>query len=401
MKKIILKNGLTVILDNKPSEVITSMLTVKCGSNYETDEENGISHLLEHSVFNGTKKRKALEIANAIEKLGGELNAATSNSQTFFYAKTLPKHITVSLDIISDFIFNPTFPIEEFEKEKKVVSQEISMIHDNYNFYQWVVFQQSLFKNAQKRPVYGSKEKVMNFSREMLLKYYHDFYQPKNMILTISGNIPKETLISVNKYFGKTSDSQVRKVVFQEEPKQVKTVTKVILPLNTSYLILGYKTPILGEKESYVFDIISAILGRGQSGKLFEEIRNKQGLAYSIGTEHYQGLNYNFFAAYANTQLRNVIKVRDSILKEFQKLLLLNETELKEAKTYLEGRFYIDNDDGISRGNLLTSWEMVKDANEVNRYIDRIKNISIDQVKEVIKKYLNDDYCMTTLEPKR
>ncbi len=394
MERLKLKNNLSVVLDKRNSDTVTVMLTVKTGSNYEKDDEQGISHLLEHSVFNGTNKRKSYEIANEIERVGGEMNAATSNDKTFFYTKVLPKHLKTALDVLSDVIFNPSFPEAEFKREKKVVAQEISMIYDNYDFYKWVVFQNTLFTGPQKKPVYGSIESVLSFTRKKLISYYNDFYNPDNIILVITGKIPVNAVKLIKRFFSFQQRFKTRTTDFLQEPEQKQIVKKVKLHVNTSYLVLGYKVPELGRKEALIFDIINAILGRGQSGRLFNEIRNKKGLAYSIGSEHLNGLNYNFFAAYANT--KNIEKVKKLILKEFRKLQRIDERTLKEAKTFIEGHFTIANEDGIERANKIASWEIKN--KDVDSYIRRIKTISRKDVENMAKKYLSDNYCMIVLE---
>jgi predicted Zn-dependent peptidase len=400
MKRLILKNGLTVIIDKRPAETVTSMLTIKTGSNFEDEKTNGISHVIEHCVFNGTKKRNTFEIANEIESLGGELNAATTPERTFFYTKTLPKHLDVSLDILSDVVFNPKFPKEEFEKEKQVVSQEISMVYNNYDFYQWVVFQKALFKGAQGKPVYGSKKNVLGFSLKDIKKYYNRYYVPQNIILTLSGKIPVNTVSKIKKYFDNVSFKKFKNVNFSEEKARKRVIKKVKLPVNSVYMVLGYEIPKFGTRESYVFDIIEAILSRGQSGRLFNEIRNKQGLAYSVGAHHYEGTEYNFFAAYANTQLANFDKVKDSILKEFDKLQEIDDISINEAKKYLEGSFIVSNEDGVSHSTHLGTYEILGDAKKVYKYLKQIKSISREEIVDVAKRYLNKNYCLTALVPK-
>ena len=401
MEKLVLKNGMTLILDKRPSKVLTSMLTIKCGSNYEDDVNNGISHVLEHCVFNGTKKRKAFDIANSIEKLGGELNAATSCFKTFFFTKTLSKHIDVALDVLSDIFYNPLFPLSQFKKEKGVVSQEISMVYDNYDHFQWVVFQKHLFLGPQSRPIYGTKENVLGFSRQLLIDYYKAFYQPRNAILTLSGGIPFNTKQIAYNFFGKELGKPPKVIALPDEPKQVQKIWKENLPVNSAYLILGYKIPVLGTKEAIVFEIINAILSRGQSGMLFENIRNKKGLAYSVGSHHFMGIRYNFFAAYANTQEKNIETVKNAILLEFGKLKNISENTLKEAKTFLEGDYYVSKEDGISHSDWMTNWEIAGDIKKAEAYLREVNRISKKDVINAVNKYLTKDYCMTILLPKQ
>ena len=175
MHKYTLKNGLTLLFEKRATKTTAVEVTVKTGSNNESKKINGISHFIEHMLFEGTKTRKSSrEIANEIEKLGGELNAYTSNERTAFFAKVLNKHFDKALEILSDIIKNPLFDKKNIEKERKVILKEINLVTDEPRFHQWILFQKTLFKkHPSKNPTYGTVEAVKTITKKDLLNYYH------------------------------------------------------------------------------------------------------------------------------------------------------------------------------------------------------------------------------------
>ena len=183
IEKKVLENGLKILYKKTNTKSIALVVTVKAGCIYEPDEIMGVSHFLEHMIFNGTKTRTQIEISKAIEDLGGEFNAATGRDSTLFYIKILKKHFDLALDIMNDMIMNSTFPIKSFEIEKGVVLEEINMAYDTPGSYQFMLFQDSLFKDhpASKR-VLGTKDTITNLTRAQLFDYYKQFYVPNNMI---------------------------------------------------------------------------------------------------------------------------------------------------------------------------------------------------------------------------
>ncbi|MBW2988177.1 hypothetical protein DRJ48_01285 [Candidatus Woesearchaeota archaeon] len=399
MKRFTLSNGLKVILDNRNSNTIVALLTVGVGSNDESEANNGISHFIEHAVFTGTKKRTALEISSAIETLGGEINAGTTPEKTFFYVKMLPKHLTVGLDVLSDIVFNPAFPEKQIETEKRVVAEEIDFVYDDYNFYQWVLFQSKLFKGPQRLPVYGRKEVVLGLTRLQVLEFYNRFYVPNNTVLTLVGSIPKDAKKLIERYFSSYKPVPIHRTLFTEPPQE-RCIHKVKLPTQSSYIVLGYKIPPRGEPSSLIFDLVDGVLGKGQSGRVFDEVRNKRGLAYSVGCYHYQGYQYNFFALYANLQAKNIPKVSKIFLNELKWLNKLKQKELNEAKAYVEGNFYVSNEENLAWAHTLTQWELASSSFDCLDYVEKVKRVTLSKFKEVSASYLNDNYTLVAIIPK-
>lgn len=400
MKKYTLGNGLVILHEKRPTKSVAIEITVKVGSNNEPKKINGISHFIEHMLFEGTKKRKTSKaISSEIEKLGGELNAYTSNERTAFFAKVLSKHFNKALDILSDIIQNPLFETKNIEKERKVILKEIDMVRDEPRFHQWVLFQKTLFqKHPTKNPTYGTIKAVKSVTRNDILSYYNSYYKPNNMIISVAGNVDNVKQ-KVQKHFKNFSKKPIKKTKQVIEPKQKNIKkSKEKRKLFSSYVVFGYKTPIRKNKDSYTLDIIDSILGRGQSGRLFEEIRNKYGLAYEVGTQHEAAVDYGFFAVYLNTDKKNIPKVIKIILDEFKKLKKITKSELKEAKIQIEGSIALENDDNFRMADHMAFWEIVKDAELSNQYIKKIKKVTIQDIKRVIDKYLNKNYTLAVIE---
>lgn len=402
MQKHTLKNNLTIIFEKRQTKTVAIEITVKTGSNNETKRINGISHFIEHMIFEGTKTRKSSrEIANEIEKLGGELNAFTSSERTCFFSKVLNKHFDKALEVLSDIIKNPLFDKKAIEKERKVIIKEIDLVTDEPRFHQWILFQKTLFKkHPTKNPTYGSKQAVKKLTRKDLLNYYKKFYKPNNIIISVVGNV-KDVKNKVNRQFKDIKQSKLKKQKTIKEPVQKKPIKKTEKKkLLSSYMVLGYKAPARVEKESYTLDIIHAILGRGQSGRLFDEIRNKRGLAYEIGVQYEPAIDYGFFAVYLSTDKKNINKIKDIILQEFKKLKKIKNKDIEEAKNYIEGNHTLENEDNFQFADKLAFWHMVKDADLAKDYIRKIKKVTKKDIIKVANKYLNKNYTLAVLEQK-
>ncbi len=400
MKKTILSNSLTLLVNKRPSKSVTIEVSIKTGSNNETKKIMGISHFVEHMLFEGTKKRHSSTIiSNEIEKLGGELNAYTTNERTSFYIKVLKKHFDIALDIISDIIQNPLFNKEAIEKERKVILKEINMVNDQPRFYQWILFHKILFKkHLAKNPVYGTEETVKNITRKNLINYYRRYYIPNNLVISVVGDINKieRNIKDKFKKFKKQKQPLVREII---EPKQTSIRKKIEKKkILNSYVVLGYKTVPRASEDSYKLDLIKALLGRGQSGRIVEEIRNKRGMAYEVNVHHEPSLSYGFFAVYLNTDKKIINKAIKIILKELQ-LANLTKKEINDAKGYLEGQHLLSNEDTHEEADLLNSWELAKDANLAEKYVSKIKKITKKEILKVAKKYFTEHYTLAIICP--
>lgn len=402
MEKYRLGNGITILFQKNSSKSVALEVMVKAGSNYENKNILGISHFLEHMLFEGTKKRPdSMIIANEIEKYGAEFNAYTSTNRTAFFIKIINKHFEKALDILSDMVSDPLFREDKIAKEKKVILREIDMVTDDPRQHQWILFQKKLFdKHPAKNPTYGTIESVSSISRKRLLDYYRKYYAPNNMIISVAGNI-KNVKNKIQKYFGSLKPGKIpkRKIIKEPLNKKIKTVVEK-RKTQSSYIVLGYKVPVRTDKGSYSMDVITSILGRGQSGWIFDEIRNKHGLSYQTGVQHEPEDDYGTFAVFAGLDKKNIPKAKSIILKQFKRLQKITKKELDEAKTYIEGHYALELEDNFHYADNLSFWELIDDAGLAESYIKKIKEITVNDVKKAAKKYLNKNYTFVAIEQK-
>ncbi|MBU1704597.1 MAG: insulinase family protein, partial [Nanoarchaeota archaeon] len=324
-----------------------------------------------------------------------ELNAYTSNERTCFYVKVPKKHFSKAMDIISDIIQHPLFDQKKIDKERKIILKEINLHKDEPRFHQWVLFQKALFKEHPARyPTYGSVKAVSTMTRKDLLGYYSKFYRPDNMILSVVGEVT-----GIEKHASRFSFKRPNSVIqnIDEETKQIKTEVKEKKNILNSYMILGYKTPLRINKDSYVFDVIKSILGKGQSGRLFEEIRNKRGLAYEVGAYHEPASSYGYFAVYVNTAKNKIKLCTRLILEEFRKLKNVSKKELDEALGFIEGKFLLDNEDTHEWADELGFWSSINDARMAEKYLDEIRKVTVKDIARVAEKYLTSEYTLAII----
>ncbi len=400
MLKHKLKNGITLIYEKTSSKSVAVEVMYKVGSNFESKKLAGISHFLEHMLFEGTKKRKdSREIANEIEKYGGEFNAYTTGDRTAFFIKIISKRLDIALDILSDMAANPVFDPKILEKEKQVVLKEINMVTDDPRLHQWILFQENLFeKHPAKNPTYGTVETVKSFERNHVSKYYFSHYVPNNMVISVVGNVDNVKR-KIEKYFGNLRPGKLLRRPAVNEPLQNK-LKKFVEKKKTlnSYMVLGYKTVSRTHPDSYVLDVISAVLGRGQSGWMFDEIRNKRGLAYQVGVNIEHETDYGMFAIYTGLDKKNIEKAKEIILEQLRRLEKLNVTELNEAKMYIEGNHTLQMEDNFHHADNLAVWESIKDAKLAGSYLSTMNKVTVEDVRRVAKKYLNANYTMVVIE---
>ncbi len=402
MEKYRLGNGITILFQKNSSKSVAVEVMVKTGSNCESKKILGASHFLEHMLFEGTKKRPdSMIIANEIEKYGAEFNAYTSTNRTAFFIKIINEHFEKALDILSDMVSDPLFRKDKIAKEKKVILREIDMVTDDPRQHQWILFQKNLFeKHPAKNPTYGTIRTVNALSRKELFDYYKKHYVANNIIISVVGNVGN-VKGNVEKYFGSLNTGKIpkRKIINEPLNKKIKTLVEKRKTQN-SYIVLGYKAPVRTHEDSYSMDVIAAVLGRGQSGWIFDEIRNKHGLSYQTGVQHEAEDDYGTFAVFAGLDKKNIQKAKSLILKQFKRLQKITKKELDEAKTYIKGHHALELEDNFHYADNLAFWEMIKDVKLADYYIRKMREVTVNGVKKAAKKYLNDNYTFVAIEQK-
>jgi zinc protease len=399
MRKFKLKNGLTVIVEQRKSDVVVIEVCVHTGSNNETGNVAGMSHFLEHMVFEGTKTRSAKQISEIIENVGGELNAATGNERTFYYAVLPKQKALLGLEVLSDIFANPVFDMKILEKERKVVLEELKMVNDQPAIYQWIFFQRSLFrKHPSRNPPYGKIHSIKAITRAQMLGYFRKWYVPDNMTITLVGDV-KSLVPKLGRYFGVLPRRRAPGFRSVAEPAETRPrMFREFRKINQSYVMLGYKTVPRMHRDSVVLDVISAVFAKGLSGRVTNEIRIKRGLAYVVGAEHETKKDYGFFAFYLNTEKKNVDTCKGLILDEIRKLSDLGKLELDQAKDNIIGNTLIRNEDPRRRADSLAFWEFIGDAKMSGEYLKKVRKVTVKDIIRVRNKYFKDNYTMIRLE---
>ena len=393
-------NGLSLIFEHKKGKAVVVEVMVRVGSNNEMLSERGISHFLEHILFEGTTTRPTnKEISNEIEKIGGDFNAYTTNERTCFYVKVLRKHFPIAVEILADILQNPLFRAKDIDKEKKVVIKEIDMVNDEPRYYQWVLLQKNLFeKHPSRYPTYGDKKVINSLNPTKVAAYFRKHYVPNNMVVSIVGDVKNWRKEIEQRFVFKKGKLPTAVVVHEPSantPKERREKKKIA----NTYLIMGFKTVPRTHVDMYTLEVINGILGRGQSGRMFSEIRGKLGLAYEVGTQHIAEIGFGYFAVYATIDKKNITLVKKMMLEELEKLKKVSELDLQEAKDYIEGDYYLELEDGQKLADQILFWEQARDARLMDTFIKKIKNVSQKDVKRVVETYFKN-YTLAVLEGK-
>ena len=373
-KMTVLPNGLRVVTDSMDElDTVSLGIWVGIGSMYEPAEINGISHLLEHMAFKGTTHRTARRIAEEIENVGGYINAATSRETTAYYIKVLKEDTALAVDILADILQNSVFDPEEFAREKTVVLQEISQSIDTPDDIIFDHFQSCAFPDQPVgRPVLGSVETVKGISRETLDSYMKTNYTPVRMVASAGGRIDHDEFVGmIKESFGSMKDRDslaLPDVVYKGgEYRENKSLEQV-------NLILGFPGVSVLDKEYYTAHVLSTILGGGMSSRLFQEIREKRGLVYSVYSFNAAAIKGGLFGIYAGTGEEEAAELLPAVCEEIQKIrLCVTEEELNRAKAQLKAGVLMSMEHPTARaeqnaGHLLMFGRLI-DKEEILREI--------------------------------
>jgi predicted Zn-dependent peptidase len=393
-KKKVLKNGLTVLHEKRDVPVTTVMLAVKYGAAYETSEEKGIAHFMEHLCFKGTDRRTVRDIAEEVEKVGGDLNAFTHEEITAYHVKLPSAHLNVAMDVIFDIFFNASFPKEEVEKEGNVICEEIKMYRDNPRMHVLDKIKNNLYAKPFGDFIGGSKETVKSMTRDQLFEKHHALYVPKNSILCVVGNNDFEEVVKLAE--GLSVEREGEEIEKPEiKLQEIKDVEKRG-DIHQANLALGFHFPIASDKERYAAEVFSTILGQGMSSKLFSEVREKRGLVYGVKSELDLGKNYGYMIIWAGTDPEKVKQVIKISLEEFGKMGKITEAELDAAKIQVIGNRHVESEGSNDTAVNLIMEEASGKAEDYYEYEKNINAVSLKDIQELAKI---SEYASFSLEP--
>lgn len=375
---------------------------VKVGSRYELPEKNGISHFLEHMFFKGTRKRSAKDIAFDIDSLGGELNAFTSRETTTFYIKVLDEYFEKGIELLFDIFLNSTFPEDDIEKEKKIIKEEIKMIEDSPDEYIHDLFNQTIWGyTGLGQPVLGRRETIKTFTRDELISHIRKYYGTRDLVISCAGHFEPENLINLleETLGGLRRGSQPEK---GDQPVFHRKIEIINKDLSEAHICLGVEGVPYSSKDRYCLFVLNTIFGAGVSSRLFQEIREKRGLAYSIYSFIGSYIDTGLWGVYAGVSRKKVKEVLEITIKEMEGLKdTISETELQIAKSQLKGNIILGLESSSSRMNNIARQEIYFgkyiSPEEIMREID---SVNLKQVKELSEKLIKREaFSLTVYGP--
>jgi len=386
-----LPSGLRIVVDQlKTVETAAIAVFVNTGSRNETAQINGVSHFLEHMAFKGTKTRNAKQIAEQFDNIGGRINAFTSREKTVYYAKVLKQDTEFATEFLSDILQNSTFDQEELEKERGVILQEIAMTNDTPDDIVFDYFQTTAFpKQAIGRSILGPTKNIKKFQREDFVDYINRQYSYSNIVIVASGNVDEKQFVSyVKKYFNNLGENKLKKF---EPAKYHGGDFRKYKNLEQVNLLLGFESISYLDDGYYKCQMLASILGGGMSSRLFQEVREKRGLAYSVYAFNYANFDSGLFGVYLGTtedKTNQAIEViGDELLKITNKI---TDEELKRVITQTKAGLLMARESIISRsqkiGGDVLAFNKIISEEEI---LEKISAISKKQIVDFASKIIS------------
>src|SRR5580698_589741 len=399
----VLPNGLVVITE--PMEHVHSVsvgIWLRNGSRREPAELNGISHFIEHMVFKGTTRRTAEDIAREVDSVGGMLDAFTSKEMVCFNTRVLDEHLPKAFDVLADMVLDPRFAEEEIDREKSVILEEIRMTQDNPEDLVHELFTQNFWSpHALGKPILGTPETVSAFTRDTLRTWFKQRYAPNNMVITAAGHLTHEQLVDlVSERFAKgTSAGEDAAEATPQPASHVTLRTKH--ELEQVHICMGVPALPMTDRRRFGVAVLNNVLGGGMSSRLFQNIRERQGLAYAIFSELNSYRDAGALSVYAGTSLDTAAQLVQSIVSEFRKLKLENvpAEELRRSKDQLKGSLMLSLESSTARMSSLARQEMYFDRfYSMDELIERIESVTTEDVKELANEFfLTESIAVTVL----
>ncbi len=402
-----LKNGLTLITIDMPHlDSISSLVAVGAGSRYETKKINGISHFLEHMFFKGSIKYPTAEIiANLVDSIGAVNNAATSKEYTYYWIKSAAKHVELAAELLSSMIKDSLMQSEEIEKEKGVIIEELRMYRDNPGRYVWDLYEKLQFGDQPLGWDIGGDEKtILSVQRQDFMSYIDSLYSPKNMALVFVGKIPKNIKEIAENYFSDLPKrSQFKFLAYKSRTQTHSNVDLFFKQTDQANLVLGVEGYDRYDKRRFAARLLGIILGEGMSSRLFLQVREKRGLAYSVAAGHETMIDTGTFTAFAGLKLEKVEEGLEVILAELQRTTMepVTEDELKKSKEIIRGRIALRSEST----NFLAEHfgvEFVTDheLESFEDYLKKIEQVTVQDIQAVAQElFVPSRYNLQVIAP--
>jgi predicted Zn-dependent peptidase len=402
IQREVLPNGLTILTEQMDHIRSVSMgIWVKSGSRHEDPNVNGISHFVEHMVFKGTTNRSAEDIARQVDSIGGNMDAFTGKETICFNIKVLDEHLPVAVDVLSDMVLHPVFDVKEITRERGVILEEIKMDEDNPDYLVHEIFTQNFFKgHPLGKPILGTKETVRRFDQEATLAYYGSKFAPNNLIVSAAGSLSHHEFVELlTKQFGRLTAGSNG---WHDIPPKINS--RIVLrnkkALEQVQICVGVPSYRISHEKRYVSYILNTLLGGGMSSRLFQNVREKQGLVYSIFSELNPFRDTGLLSVYAGTSRESAPKVVQSVVNEFRQLKEnpISEEELKRAKDQLKGSLMLSLESSTARMSNLARQEMYYDRFfGMDEIIERIQTVTIDDLLQSANELFRPELIAVTV----
>lgn len=402
IKKYTCSNGLRMVLEEIPNvRSVTIGVWVLSGSRNENEQNNGISHFIEHMFFKGTKTRSARDIAESFDSIGGQVNAFTSKEYTCYYAKVLDTHAHTALDILADMFFHSTFDQEEMDREKKVVLEEINMYEDTPDDIVHDVLSKATYGNHPLGyPILGTAETLKSFTPQALRDYMDKQYKPENVVISIAGNVDESFFKDVEAYFGsytssQESDSYETPIFLPEHIHRYKDTEQ-------AHLCLGYDGLAVDNEAIYSLIVFNNVLGGSMSSRLFQEVREQRGLAYSVFSFHSSHLDNGLLTIYGGTGKDQLPVLQETIERTIQDFTNsgLTEKELLNSKEQLKGNIMLSLESTNSRMSRNGKNELLlKRHRSLDEMVTQIDAVTHESVNSVIDNVFKNGQSSAIISP--
>jgi predicted Zn-dependent peptidase len=392
----ILPNGLVILTE--PMEHVRSIsagIWLRSGSRREPAEVNGLSHFIEHMVFKGTRRRTAEDIAREVDSIGGMLDAFTSKEMVCFNTRVLDEHLPKAFDVLSDMLLEPKFAPEDIERERSVILEEIRMTQDNPEDLVHELFTQNFWNpHALARPILGTPETVSAFDRPTLESWFRRWYAPNNVVITAAGRLDHQRFVDlVSERFAKLE--RAPDLPSDSTPRPAPHITlRKKNELEQVHICIGVAALPMSDRRRFAVSVLNNVLGGGMSSRLFQNIRERQGLAYAIFSELNAYKDAGMLSVYAGTSIDTAPKVIDSILQEFRKLKdeLLTPEELRRSKDHLKGSTLLALESTGQRMNSLARYRLYFNRHFTpEELIAMLESVTPEEVREVARQFFQPE----------
>jgi predicted Zn-dependent peptidase len=397
-----LANGVRVITEAMPHVRSVSVgIWIGSGSRRENAEENGISHFIEHMLFKGTTRRSAEDIARSVDSIGGNLDAFTAKELVCFNTKVLDEHLSQAFDVLADLVLHPSFREEDIEKEKGVILEEIKMEADSPDYLVHEIFSANFWKDHPLgKPILGTPQSVKRFDQQMIRSYYSAVYAPSNLVVTAAGNLTHDGLVALARQHLESLPPAGPAPVDQLPVTHARIALRNKKSLEQVHLCLGVPSYPLPHEQRFACYVLNTLLGGGMSSRLFQNVRERQGLAYAVFSELNPYRDTGCLSIYAGTSIESAKKVVEAIRNEFRDLKenQVADEELRRAKDHLKGSLMLSLESTSSRMSNLARQEMYFGKFfSLDELVESIEGVTAADVQRIAQTFFDPKQIALTI----